>query len=205
MQILLNCKQHFLIFPGILSDKHKNSIQFDHSDTLNRRLLMQNNFTYLAIQIVQTSLGPCLSGHNTWVGWNETLPLDFSLDDLLNFDVAFLEGTLKSLDWCVNSQLLVFTQRGLRMLSSATLLAVWSAGGDKRELRRLGCEDLFGDWLLILLFFFASFGESGNVSEKKRNLQLFCLGYEWHLWNLTTKKKTRLHWEENIKHLFSKT
>ena len=183
MQILLNCKQHFLIFPGILSGNYKNSIQFDHSDTLNRRLLMQNNFTYLAIQIVQTSLGPCLSGHNTWVGWNETLPLDFSLDALFNFDVAFLEGTLKSLDWCVNSQLLVFTQRGLRMLSSATLLAVWSAGGDKRELLRLGCEDLFGDWLLILLFFFASFGESGNVSEKKKELAVILLG----LWMTSLK------------------
>lgn len=187
MQILLNCKQHFLTFPGILSDKHKNSIQFDHSDTLNRRLLMQNNFRYLAIQIVQTSLGPCLSGHNTWVGWNETLPLDFSLDDLLNFDVAFLEGTLKSLDWCVNSQLLVLTQRGLRMLSSATLLAVWSAGGDKRELRRLGCKDLFGDWLLILLFFLASFGESGNVSEKKKEVAIILLG----LWMTSLKFKDK--------------
>ena len=39
MQILLNCKQHFLIFPGILSDKHKNSIQFDHKCHFKQKII----------------------------------------------------------------------------------------------------------------------------------------------------------------------
>ena len=81
---------------------------------------------YLAIQMVHTSLGPCLSGHNTWACLNASLEFAFSSEVRLNFDVAVFEGTLKSLDWCVNCQLAEFTQRGLRMRSSPTLPPVWS-------------------------------------------------------------------------------
>lgn len=53
---------------------------------------------YLAIQMVHTSLGPCLRGHSTWVSLNEpSLDFAFSFEVLLKFDVAFLAGTLKSL------------------------------------------------------------------------------------------------------------
>lgn len=129
--------------------------------------------TYLAIQMVHTSFGPCLRGHNTWAGWNESLELAFSLEFLLNFDIALLEGTLKSLDWCVNCQFAELTQRGFRIHSSATLPADWSLliiGGERRELRRLGWEVLFGDWWLVLFCFFGSLGESGNIKGIKNYL-----------------------------------
>lgn len=122
---------------------------------------------YLAIQMVHTSLGPCLRGHSTWVSLNEpSLDFAFSFEVLLKFDVAFLAGTLKSLAWCVNCQLAVFTQRGFRTHFSATLLADWSllsVWGDRRELRRLGWDVLLGDcWLPLFCFFISSFGESAD-------------------------------------------
>ena len=112
--------------------------------------------------MVHTSLGPCLRGHNTWACLNVSLEFAFSSEVLLNFDVAVFEGTLKSLDWCVNCQLAEFTQRGLRMRSSSTLPPVWSLfsfWGDKRELRRLGWEVVLGD-CRVLFCFFSSLGES---------------------------------------------
>ena len=90
---------------------------------LKREILIT---AYLAIQMVHTSLGPCLRGHNTWACLNVSLEFAFSSEVRLNFDVAVFEGTLKSLDWCVNCQLAEFTQRGLRMRSSPTLPPVWS-------------------------------------------------------------------------------
>lgn len=112
--------------------------------------------------MVHTSLGPCLRGHNTWACLNVSLEFAFSSEVCLNFDVAVFEGTLKSLDWCVNCQLAKFTQRGLRMRSSPTLPPVWSLfsfWGDKRELRRLGWEVVLGD-CRVLFCFFSSLGES---------------------------------------------
>jgi len=114
------------------------------------------------MQMVHTSLGPCLRGHNTWACLNVSLEFAFSSEVRLNFDVAVFEGTLKSLGWCVNCQLAEFTQRGLRMRSSPTLPPVWSLfsfWGDKRELRRLGWEVVFGD-CRVLFCFFSSLGES---------------------------------------------
>lgn len=123
--------------------------------------------SYLAIQMVHTSLGPCLRGHSTWAGLNGPSLEDFafSLEVRLNLDVAFLAGTLNPLAWCVNCQLAVFTERGFRTPSSATLHADWSLlsfWGDRRELRRLGWDVLLGDcWLLPLFcFFISSLGES---------------------------------------------
>ena len=53
---------------------------------------------YLAIQMLHTSLGLCLRGHSTWAGLNEpSLDFAFSFEVALNFDVAFLAGTLKPL------------------------------------------------------------------------------------------------------------
>lgn len=106
----------------------------------------------LAIQMVQTSLGPCRKGHSTCSGLNEAfLDFEFSLEVLLKFVVALLAGTLKSLVWWVNCQLVEFTQRGFKTHSPVTLLAgcsLCSVWGDKRELRRLGWAVLLGEWWL---------------------------------------------------------
>jgi len=127
----------------------------------------QLSISYLAIQMVHTSLGPCLRGHSTWADFNKpSLDFAFSFEVPLNFDVAFLQGTLNPLAWCVNCQLAVFAQRGFRTHSSATLLADWSllsVWGDRRELRRLGWDVLLGDcWLPLFCFFISSFGESAD-------------------------------------------
>lgn len=69
-----------------------------NDDAKKRTSLKKCLVIYLAIQTVQTSLGPCRRGHNTCTALNETsLDFEFSLEVLLKFDVAFLAGTLKSL------------------------------------------------------------------------------------------------------------
>lgn len=68
------------------------------NDDAKKRTSLKSLVIYLAIQTVQTSLGPCRRGHNTCTALNETsLDFEFSLEVLLKFDVAFLAGTLKSL------------------------------------------------------------------------------------------------------------
>ena len=48
--------------------------------------------------MVHTSLGPCLRGHSTWADFNKpSLDFAFSFEVPLNFDVAFLQGTLNPL------------------------------------------------------------------------------------------------------------
>lgn len=143
---------------------------------------------YLAIQMVHTSLGPCLRGHNTWACLNVSLEFAFSSEVRLNFDVAVFDGTLKSLDWCVNCQLAEFTQRGLRMRSSPTLPPVWSLfsfWGDKRELRRLGWEVVLGD-CRVLFCFFSSLGES----EIHVRVQIQSCVNHLH-WNIAYQRESR--------------